>query len=122
LQQQTHISKMASRIHRVTLFKIPDPENQKRLLEAYKVLAAEQKKDGKPYILYLCAGLVSDVERAKGFTVVGKSEFASIEDMNYYDYDCEAHKNLKSLASTMGLTEPPHTIFFEGSPVLNITN
>ena len=35
---------MAARVHRVTSFKIPDPANQTRLLEAYKVLAAEQKK------------------------------------------------------------------------------
>ena len=43
-QQQAQLSKMAARVHRVTSFKIPDPANQKRLLEAYKVLAAEQKK------------------------------------------------------------------------------
>ena len=43
-QQQAQLSKMAARVHRVTSFKIPDPANQNRLLEAYKVLAAEQKK------------------------------------------------------------------------------
>ena len=43
-QQQAQHSKMAARVHRVTSFKIPDPANQNRLLEAYKVLAAEQKK------------------------------------------------------------------------------
>ncbi|KAL1839498.1 hypothetical protein VTK73DRAFT_4021 [Phialemonium thermophilum] len=35
---------MATRIHRVTLFKVPDPENQKKLLEAYEVLKRDQKK------------------------------------------------------------------------------
>ncbi len=37
-------TKMATRIHRVTMFKIPNPENQKKLLEAYKVLARDQNK------------------------------------------------------------------------------
>ncbi len=35
---------MGVRIHRVTLFKIPDPENQKKLLAAYETMAEEQQK------------------------------------------------------------------------------
>lgn len=36
--------KRGPRIHRMTLFKIPDEMNQKRLLDAYHVVAEEQKK------------------------------------------------------------------------------
>ena len=70
----------------------------------------------------MCAGLVTDPERAKGFTVVGKTEFASMEDMQFYDLECPAHQNLKAQAGSMGLTEPPHTVFFEATPLLNVTN
>ncbi len=35
---------MAGRVHRVTMFKIPDPENQKKLLAAYDVMAKTQSK------------------------------------------------------------------------------
>lgn len=70
----------------------------------------------------MCAGVVTDPERAKGFTVVGKTEFASMEDMKFYDFDCPAHQNLKALAGSLGLSEPPHTTFFEATPLLNITN
>lgn len=31
-------------IHRVTMFKIPNPENQSKLIEAYKTLGRDQKK------------------------------------------------------------------------------
>lgn len=37
---------MATRIHRITMFKIPDPQNQAKLLEAYKVMAKDQAKVG----------------------------------------------------------------------------
>lgn len=35
---------MAVRIHRVTMFKLPDPEDQKKLIEAYKTLSQKQQK------------------------------------------------------------------------------
>ena len=35
-------------IHRVTMFKIPDPENQSKLVEAYKTLGRDQKKVCEP--------------------------------------------------------------------------
>lgn len=31
-------------IHRVTMFKIPNPENQSKMIEAYKTLGRDQKK------------------------------------------------------------------------------
>lgn len=35
---------MAGRINRITMFKLPDPEAQKKLIEAYKTLGQDQKK------------------------------------------------------------------------------
>ncbi len=35
---------MAGPIHRVTLFKVPSPTNQQKLIDAYKVLAANSQK------------------------------------------------------------------------------
>jgi hypothetical protein len=36
--------KMADRIHRITMFKLPNPEDQARLLEKYKVMATTHEK------------------------------------------------------------------------------
>lgn len=33
-----------ARVHRITLFKVPDPENQQKLVEAYSVLDRDQAK------------------------------------------------------------------------------
>jgi hypothetical protein len=61
------------------------------------------QQDGKPYILSLHAGPVFDDARSQGFTFAAKTEFASTEDMKYYDEDCEAHKTLKANAKPLGL-------------------
>lgn len=36
--------------------------------------------------------------RNKGFNLSVKTTFASLEDMQYYDNECEAHKALKAVA------------------------
>jgi len=41
--------------------------------------------------------ICSDEPRAQGWTVVSKSTFSSKADMDYYDKDCEAHKQLKQV-------------------------
>ena len=38
-------------IHRTTMFKIPNPDNQKKLVDAYRLLEKEQSKDGKPWVI-----------------------------------------------------------------------
>jgi hypothetical protein len=35
---------MAGRIHRVTMFKLPEVEHQEKLIEAYKTLSKNQQK------------------------------------------------------------------------------
>ena len=78
-------------------------------------------QDGKPYIPFICAGVAMDDPRTKGYTIVAKTEFWSLEDLQYYDKECEAHAALKKTAATLGLAEPPLTVYFEGSPTINFT-
>ncbi|EHA46391.1 hypothetical protein MCOR27_006718 [Pyricularia oryzae] len=114
-------SKMSgTRVHRVTMFKLPNPEDQQKLLAAYEQLAKTQSKDGKPYILSLCAGAAADDARAQGYTIVAKSEFASEEDMKYYDTECQAHGELKKTAHGLTLADKPLTVYFSGSPQLSV--
>ncbi|KAI0018088.1 stress responsive A/B barrel domain-containing protein [Xylariomycetidae sp. FL0641] len=118
------------------MFKIPDAETQAQLIEAYKVLAQDQSKvrcdatgqvrnpadeglttqDGRPYILSMTAGQAMADQRAQDWTVVAKMEFASLEDMRFYDDDCEAHKRVKGKAQNMGIVggrEGVLTVYYE---------
>ncbi|KAB8214475.1 hypothetical protein BDV33DRAFT_32447 [Aspergillus novoparasiticus] len=85
-------------IERITLFNIPSEEDRNKVLEQYKVLAKTATKDGKPYILAAAAGHSFPDPRNKGYTLSVKTTFASLEDMKYYDTECEAHKALKAVA------------------------
>ncbi|EJT70393.1 hypothetical protein GGTG_11417 [Gaeumannomyces tritici R3-111a-1] len=108
------------RIHRVTLFKLPDPEAQQKLLDAYETLGRKQSKDGKPYLLYLCAGASTNADlRAQGYTVAAQTEFASEEDVLFYDEQCAAHGELKRTATALGLAGKPLTMSFSGSPMIS---
>ncbi|KAK4157012.1 hypothetical protein C8A00DRAFT_30106 [Chaetomidium leptoderma] len=93
-------------IHRDTMFKVPDPENQRKLLDAYRVLAKDQAKDGKPYILHVQAGRLLGDPRSNGYTVMAQTTFASLEDMKYYDTACPAHTVLRKMAVEL-VTERP---------------
>ncbi|EPS31764.1 hypothetical protein POX_d06043 [Penicillium oxalicum] len=98
-------------IERITLFKVPKEEDRHRILEQYKILAKTATKDGKPYIVSCAAGLSIDDPRNKGFNVSVKTTFASLEDMQYYDNECEAHKALKAVAGPA--KEDVLTTYFE---------
>ncbi|KAK4168699.1 hypothetical protein QBC43DRAFT_309492 [Cladorrhinum sp. PSN259] len=108
-----------SQVHRTTMFKIPDESNQEKMVEAYRKLAKNQKKDGKPYILYACAGKADNDQRSKGYTVIAHMKFASLDDMNYYDNECQAHAALKKEGANLGVSEPPMIVYFEGEPTIN---
>ncbi|KAK3115290.1 hypothetical protein LTR53_005513 [Teratosphaeriaceae sp. CCFEE 6253] len=88
-------------VHRVTLFKIPKVEDQEALLERYKVAQKEAVKDGKPYIMSVEAGQTKEDARNQGFTVCAKSTFSSMEDFEYYDKTCEAHKKIRAFAASV---------------------
>jgi hypothetical protein len=51
------------------------------------------------YILDLAVGLSLPDSRSKGYNISVKSRFTSLEDMEYYDTQCEAHKALKAVAA-----------------------
>ncbi|KAL7808232.1 hypothetical protein V8C26DRAFT_413497 [Trichoderma gracile] len=104
--------KMADRVHRVTMFKLPSEEGQKKLIEQYQILRENNSKDGKPYILSMAAGPAEPDQRSQGYTFVAKSEFASLDDMKYYDAECPAHQALKKVAMTLGV-EGILTVYFK---------
>ncbi|POR33284.1 Uncharacterized protein TPAR_06528, partial [Tolypocladium paradoxum] len=104
--------KMADRVHRITMFKIPKAEDQQTLIESYKIVDATNQKDGKPYILSLVVGRAEDDPRSQGFTVVCKTEFASLDDLKYYDNACQAHQSLRAVAQTLTI-EGIQTVYFK---------
>ncbi|KAG6041323.1 hypothetical protein E4U41_004975 [Claviceps citrina] len=103
---------MASRVHRITMFRLPDQANQQRLIQAYKTVDQTNRKDGKPYILSLAVGLAEEDPRSQGYTVACKMEFASMDDMKYYDDICQAHQALKATAKAVGV-EGVLTVYFK---------
>ncbi|KAJ9295671.1 hypothetical protein DTO271G3_5694 [Paecilomyces variotii] len=84
-------------IERITMFKIPNESDRDRVLEQYKVLAKTAVKDGKPYITTIAFGPTIPDPRNKGFNLAVKMTFPSLDDMKYYDTECEAHKALKAV-------------------------
>lgn len=91
----------AKPVQRITLFKIPSPGDQERLLDIYRQMPSTAVKDGKPYILDVRAGPSFDDARNQGYTIAVVSVFKSVEDMAYYDNECQAHAALKLVAKTL---------------------
>lgn len=92
---------MSGNVNRVTLFKIPSKEDQARLTDIYRGMPERALKDGKPYILSATVGPTYDDARNQGYTLAALSVFSSVEDMKYYDNECAAHAELKSVAKTL---------------------
>ncbi|GJC82927.1 stress responsive A/B Barrel domain-containing protein [Colletotrichum tofieldiae] len=111
---------MAGRIHRVTMFKIADEGQKKQLIEQYRILESSQKKDGKPYILSVVVGPAVDDPRSQGFTVVAKTEFASLGDMKYYDDECAAHDALKTFVKSKLDVGGVMSVYFEPQVVAQL--
>lgn len=101
------------KIERITMFKIPNEQDRLRALEQYKVLKTTAVKDGKPYILAAEAGHAGDEPRAQGWNLAVKSTFASKADMDYYDSQCQAHKDLKKV--TNAVRTDVVTVWFESA-------
>jgi Stress responsive A/B Barrel Domain len=49
----------------------------------------------------VAAGPAFDDQRNQGYTVAVISVFKSVEDMKYYDDECEAHAALKQVAKSV---------------------
>lgn len=91
----------SSAVYRVTLFKIHSEEDQERLIDVYRGIKQKALKNGEPYILSATVGPTVDDTRNQGYTLAAMSTFASVEDMHYYDNECSAHAELKSLAKSL---------------------
>ncbi|VUC29088.1 unnamed protein product [Clonostachys rosea] len=91
----------SSKIHRVTLFKIPSKEDQQRLIDIYRDMPTKALKNGKPYIISATVGPTYDDARNQGYTLAALSVFESEEDMKFYDNECSAHGDLKKVAKTL---------------------
>lgn len=64
----------------------------------------------------MTAGPALDDSRSQGWTVVSKTEFASLDDLRYYDEQCEAHAALKAAAKDYGIEGGPAgvvTVYYE---------
>lgn len=62
----------------------------------------------------MIVGLPEEDPRSRGYTVACKTEFASMDDMKYYDEQCTAHQTLKATASDLGVgADGVLTVFFE---------
>lgn len=44
--------------------------------------------------------------RSQGFTIAAKTNFESVEDMKYYDEQCEAHNALKGAVKPLVMGPP----------------
>ncbi|EDU40935.1 conserved hypothetical protein [Pyrenophora tritici-repentis Pt-1C-BFP] len=95
---QSYINQTAKmpKIMRLTLFKLPDQELVKSAIEMYNSLAQDAKKDGKQYIKLSQANAAHEDERSQGYTLMARCIFESLDDMNYYDKEDEAHLKIKS--------------------------
>ncbi|KAL9113283.1 MAG: hypothetical protein Q9227_002618 [Pyrenula ochraceoflavens] len=108
---------MSPQIERITMFKVPTEDGRAKMVEAYKKMEAENKRgDRQPYILSLAVGPAGTETpaRNKGYTFAVKSTFASKDDMDFYDRECPAHKELKKTAGPLA-EEPPLTVWFENA-------
>ncbi|KXT02606.1 hypothetical protein AC578_10700 [Pseudocercospora eumusae] len=107
ISRRAYTATMAQRhVKRTTMFKVP-AEHIDTVLKEYEVLRKNAKRNGEPYI-------VSNVSRrvlntgsplSEGFTIVSQSIFKNHDDHDFYDKECEAHKELKARS-----TEPQNAL------------
>ncbi|EFQ99577.1 stress responsive A/B barrel domain-containing protein [Nannizzia gypsea CBS 118893] len=86
-------------IHRITFFNIPNPDDIDVLVSEYRALKQEAKRDSKPYILSVEAGRTLPDLRTQGYTLAVRTTFRNLDDMNFYDTECETHRRLKKVAA-----------------------
>lgn len=74
--------------------------------------ANTEQKDGKPYILSSKAFKLLPDPRSQSYTLAAQTTFASVEDMKFYDEECEAHKTLKETVKPKA-AGPPLMVYGE---------
>ncbi|KAJ9635095.1 hypothetical protein H2201_008271 [Coniosporium apollinis] len=103
---------MSKSIYRVTLFKLPKEEDINAILPKYSALQNEAKMEGHPYILSASATRTHQDPRNQGFTVCATTTFASLDDMRYYDNECEAHGAIKAFLKPR-VEGPPLMVYMD---------
>lgn len=61
----------------------------------------------------MVVGAADEDARSQGFTFVSKTEFASMDDMKYYDDGCQAHQALKDFVKGNLKPEGVMTVYFQ---------
>ncbi|CZR55107.1 related to stress responsive A/B barrel domain protein [Phialocephala subalpina] len=102
---------MATEINRVTLFVVPKEEDRITVLAEFKKLQKSALKDGRPYITSVTAGEVLEGSRSQGYNLVLQTRFASLEDMNFFDTECEFHTEMKKVVGPR-MVPPPVVVYF----------
>ncbi|KAI6780499.1 uncharacterized protein J7T54_000138 [Emericellopsis cladophorae] len=91
---------------------MPRAEDQQRFLKQCRKMAADNQRNGKPYILSMAAGPAEEGPRTQGYTFVSKTEFASMDDMKFYESECPAHGAVKGLLEELKV-DGIMTVFFK---------
>lgn len=60
----------------------------------------------------MSVGPAEDDPRTQGYTLVSKTEFASMDDMKFYDEECPAHGAVKSFIKQLTV-EGILTVYFK---------
>ncbi|KAM0716493.1 hypothetical protein Q7P37_007938 [Cladosporium fusiforme] len=110
--RQLHASAINMTVQRITMFKVANEADIPQFLERYQTLAREQNKDGKPYILSVDAHQPVNDPRSQSYNVLAHTTFSSLDDVKYYDEECEAHKGLKAFAKEK-VAGPPMVVMWE---------
>ncbi|KAF2812511.1 uncharacterized protein BDZ99DRAFT_461184 [Mytilinidion resinicola] len=107
---------MASPVVRLTLFKIPDPQDIDYLVAKFSTIQTDAVKvPAKPYIFAASTSKLHEEPRNQGYTVVARIIFHSMADMEYYDKECPAHAAIKE-AGKGKATEPPLIVSMDANP------
>ncbi|KAJ4295314.1 hypothetical protein N0V90_007325 [Kalmusia sp. IMI 367209] len=101
-------------IVRLTLFKIPDAAVVQQAVNKYSTLSQEAVKDGNQYIQISAGHVTHQDSRSRGYTFVARTVFLSKEDMEYYDNEDAAHREIKALLKGKVEDGPPLVIYMDG--------
>ncbi|GAB7340210.1 hypothetical protein MBLNU457_6677t2 [Dothideomycetes sp. NU457] len=97
-------------IRRITMFKVPNPDDIQPLLDKYSTMQKDAVKDGKPYIIQCSATKAIEDPRSQGYNLIAMTVFSSLDDMKYYDEEDQAHAALKEVGK--GKVDPPPIVIY----------
>jgi hypothetical protein len=69
-------------------------------------------EDGKQYIKSVAAGEAIEDPRNQGYTVALQTIFDCLEDMKFFDTECDFHKGMKTIVGPRML-QPPVIVYYK---------